>query len=118
MPQKTASGMNPAELLNIVQNEQDHWWYRGMRSILAALLDRHLQGRRVKYALEAGCGTGYTAQWLQTVWPLKFVLADIESLALTFARGRGASGLVQTDISYLPFPSAQFELIMCFDVLV
>lgn len=118
MHQTTGSGMNPAELLNIVHNEQDHWWYRGMRSILAALLERHLQGRQVNYALEAGCGTGYTAQWLQTLWPWKMALADIEGLALRIAKGLGASCLVQTDISHLPFASAQFELILCLDVLV
>src|SRR3954447_6267781 len=117
MPQITGC-MNPAELLNIAQNEQDHWWYRGMRSIVAALLERHLQGRDVNYVLEAGCGTGYTAQWLQALWPWKMVLVDIESLALTFARGRGVSELVQTDISHLPFAAAQFELILCLDVLV
>jgi len=110
--------MNPAELLNIVQNERDHWWYRGMRSILSCLLERHVQGRQVNYVLDAGCGTGYTAHWLQTLWPRKVVLADIESLALTLAKGLGASELVQTDISRLPFASAQFDLILSLDVLV
>ena len=110
--------MNPAELINIAQNERDHWWYRGMRSILSALLERYVQGRRMNYVLEAGCGTGYTAQWLQALWSSHIVLADIESLALTIARGLGASRLVQTDIRQLPFASAQFELILCLDVLV
>jgi SAM-dependent methyltransferase len=118
MPPIKASGMNAAELLNTLQNERDHWWYRGMRSILSALLERHIEGRRVKDVLEAGCGTGYTAQWLQTLWPWNIVLSDIESLALTLAKGLGASGLLQADICQLPFASAQFELILCLDVLV
>ena len=63
MPLST-SPMNPAEFANIANCERDFWWYRGMRKILFRMLDRHLAGRRIGRALEAGCGTGYLS-WLQ-----------------------------------------------------
>lgn len=118
MSHSTTAGMNPAELLNIAQNERNHWWYRGMRGQLEALLSRHLAGRPIRSVLEAGCGTGYTAHWLQSLRSWNLFLADIENSALAFARGFGLSNLVQTDIAYLPFCNGHFDLVLSLDVLV
>lgn len=118
MAHGTTAGMNPAELWNIAQNERTHWWYCGMRSILAALVSRHLADRNVRNALDAGCGTGYTAQWLKSVRPWNFFLTDIEDSALAFARRLGLSNLVEADLRCLPFCDARFELALSLDVLV
>ena len=46
----------------ILENEERHWWYRGMLSITAALLGERLTrpGQRL---LDAGCGTGGFLRW-------------------------------------------------------
>ena len=110
--------MNPAELWNIARHEPRHWWYRGMRSILAALLPRHLTGKTIKNVLDAGCGTGYTADWLRSIRPWNFFLTDIEGAALAFARRLSLSNLVEADLRSLPFCDACFEVALSLDVLV
>jgi len=110
--------MNPAEFANIARSERDFWWYRGMRAILFRLLDPYLKAmgtpRRV---LEAGCGTGYLSQLLQTErgWPL--VPLDISAEGLRYARGMGVRNAVQGDLRALPFADGRFDLVLAIDVL-
>lgn len=109
--------MNPAEFANIARCERDFWWYRGMRKILFRLLDRHLAGRTMGRALEAGCGTGYLS-WLlqkQRNWPV--VPMDISSDGLRYAREMGTERAVQGDASNIPFAGGAFDLLLSIDVL-
>jgi SAM-dependent methyltransferase len=110
--------MNPAEFANIRAAEKDFWWYRGMRSILFRMMEPYLAGRNIGRALEAGCGTGYLSQLLQTErgWPI--VPMDLSSDGLRFARELGVQCPVQGDIRALPFPESAFDLVMSLDVLV
>jgi SAM-dependent methyltransferase len=110
--------MNPAEFANIARCERDLWWYRGMRNILFRMLDRHLAGRPIGRALEAGCGTGYLAGLLQKErrWPL--VPLDISWHGLRYAREMGVERPVQGDATSLPFPNQTFDLVISLDVLV
>ena len=112
------AGMNPAELANIAENERDHWWYRGMREILHAMLSRHLAGKRISLALEAGCGTGYTADWVQRRYGWKVVPVDIESTALRYMRNVKSLDSAQADVRLLPFRDTSFDIVLSFDVLV
>jgi len=109
--------MNPAEFANIANCERDFWWYRGMRKILFRLLDRHLAGRRIGRALEAGCGTGYLSRLFQTErhWPV--VPMDISAEGLVYAREMGVDRLVQGDAARIPFSSGVFDLVLSIDVL-
>jgi len=109
--------MNPAEFANIAHCERDFWWFRGMRKILFRLLDRHLAGRRIGRALEAGCGTGYLALLLQQErnWPL--VPMDISPDGLRYAREMGAQRAVQGDATNIPFAGGAFDLLLSIDVL-
>jgi ubiquinone/menaquinone biosynthesis C-methylase UbiE len=112
------TGMNPAELANIARNEQNHWWYRGMRSITRAILDRHMTGKATARILEAGCGTGYNSHWLRKRYGWNIFPVDIEGAALRYVRSMGVFNSAQTDICHLPFQDASFELVLSFDVLV
>lgn len=109
--------MNPAEFANIARCERDFWWYRGMRAILARLLDRYLAGRPLRRVLEAGCGTGYMA-WLlrqERHWPM--VPMDISPDGLRYARAMGMESAVQGDTARLPFAGGVFDLVLSLDVL-
>ena len=112
------AGMNPAELTNIVQNERDHWWYRGMRSILRAIVRRRLPTEVNGRILEAGCGTGYTSCWLRSEYGWNLFPIDLESTALRYVRGFGVLNATQGDIRWLPFQDASFDLVLSLDVLI
>jgi len=109
--------MNPAEFANIANCERDFWWFRGMRRILFRLLDRHLAGRTITRALEAGCGTGYLSWLLQRErhWPV--VPMDISPDGLRYARQMGVERVVQGDATNLPFAGGTFDLVLSIDVL-
>ena len=86
--------MNPAEFANIARCERDLWWYRGMRQILFGMLDPYLRGRKIRSALEAGCGTGYFSHLLQTERALPVTPLDLSFDGLHYAREMGAERLV------------------------
>jgi SAM-dependent methyltransferase len=111
------SFMNPAEFANIRKSEESFWWYRGMRAILFRFLDPYLKGRSVTHALEAGCGTGYLSQLLQSErgWPI--VPLDYSPDGLRYARELGVRWAVQGDTRDLPFGDGTFDLTLSIDVL-
>jgi SAM-dependent methyltransferase len=109
--------MNPAEFANIAQSEQDFWWYRGMREIFFRALDPFLAGRRIRRALEAGCGTGYFSRLLQTERRLPIFPIDLGWEGLRYARSMGVQRLAQANALALPFRSSAFDLVLSLDVL-
>jgi SAM-dependent methyltransferase len=112
------AGMNPAELKNVAQNERDHWWYRGMRTILLAIMRRHLMHKADGRILEAGCGTGYTSHWLRSEYGWNTFPIDLEAVALRYVRGFQVPNAAQGDIRWLPFQDASFDIVLSLDVLI
>jgi SAM-dependent methyltransferase len=110
--------MNPAEFANIARLESGFWWYRGMRQILLGLLDAMFTGDVPKRVLDAGCGTGYFAGFLQQQrnWPVFAV--DLRREGLTHARDLNVLRLAQGDIAALPFSDATFDCVFSLDVIV
>ena len=85
--------MNPAEYDNLREVEETMWWFRGMRKILFHLLDGEVGKRRVRQALDAGCGTGAMARalsarygWEMTGVDLRYV--EMMQTLLTSAPGQ------------------------------
>jgi len=111
-------GMNPDELANIAVAEADHWWYRGMRLILAEVLSRYVSVPASARVLEAGCGTGYNSEWLGQRYGWRIFPVDIESRAMRFVCHRNLQNGVQADITALPFEDDSFDLVLSLDVLV
>jgi SAM-dependent methyltransferase len=109
--------MNPAEFANIANSEKDFWWYRGMRSILFRMIDPHLKARRIRRALEAGCGTGYFSRILQSERGLPVYPIDIGWEGLRFARSMGVERATQANALNLPFADAAFDAVLSIDVL-
>ena len=98
--------------------EEDHFWYRGMRKITAALLGEalHRPGSRL---LDAGCGPGGFLRW--AVDHGSFATAagvDIGADAIVLARERVPEADLRTgELRALPFPDASFDLVVTNDVL-
>jgi SAM-dependent methyltransferase len=99
--------------------EERHWWARGMRDAMVALLDGLLAGRTGLRALDVGCGTGYLLGFLDGRYPLAGppVGIDVSAYALDFCRRRSASRLARASAVDLPFASESFDLVVCIDTL-
>ncbi len=109
--------MRPEEYKFLHQLEEHHWWFAGMRRVVAALLDGTLpdeQGR----ILDAGCGTGLMMEWLRRYGRNTQVVGlDLDPHAVRYTAGRGESNVVQASIASIPFPNESFDLVASFDVL-
>ncbi|MDX2269108.1 MAG: class I SAM-dependent methyltransferase [Bryobacter sp.] len=106
--------MNPAEFSNIARAEEHMWWFRGMRAILHAWVER--AGKpSFKRVLEAGCGTGYMSAWMQREfgWPVTPLDLDFGGLSHSQLPRR-----TQGDITSLPFRNNSFDALVSLDVVV
>lgn len=109
--------MNPAEFQNLLAAEERMWWFRGMREIFRGIARRHL-GEGIAEVLDAGCGTGATAEWMAREFGWRVSCMDYAAEALEAARRRpGLPRLARGDIRRVPFRDASFDLITCFDVI-
>jgi SAM-dependent methyltransferase len=94
--------------------EDRHWWYRGLRRMVAAhggLCDLP-EGPRV---LDAGCGTGAV---LQALAPrVRAVGVDLAPLAIRLCRRRGLASTAVGSALRLPFAEGSFDAVVSCDVL-
>jgi ubiquinone/menaquinone biosynthesis C-methylase UbiE len=92
--------------------DERHWWYRGRRRMLAALLEgvELPPGARV---LDAGCGSGRTLDELARYGRPHGV--ELNPLGLAAARGRGHE-VEQAAVEQIPYEDASFDLVTCLDV--
>lgn len=88
--------------------EDDYWWYRSLRSLVA----ENLSGDDT--VLDAGCGTG---GMLREIASKKVVGIDYSTHALIHTLGRGFDMVVCGSVGALPFPSESFDAVLCLDVL-
>jgi ubiquinone/menaquinone biosynthesis C-methylase UbiE len=113
-----APGIPPDYYERIFEVEESHWWYRGMRSISAALLGERLTrpGQRL---LDAGCGTGGFLDWALGCAAFASVAGvDIGSAPIELARVRlPAADLRAAPLRALPFADGAFDLVVSNDVL-
>ncbi|RAY15088.1 class I SAM-dependent methyltransferase [Actinomadura craniellae] len=104
--------MDTAELRRISGVQDTSRWYRERRSVLAREL-RGLGGPG--HAIDigpAGCRTGRTL--LDRGWAVMAVDESADAVELALAQGVEAC---QGDARHLPFPEADFDLAVAFDVL-
>lgn len=99
----------------VYETEDAHWWFRGRRAVIEALLRRAQPPPGSRRVLDAGCGTGRNLELLAGVGPAEGV--DPSAQAVEFCRRRGLSEVSQGDVQALPFEDARFGLVCATDVL-
>lgn len=94
--------------------EDDHWWFRGRRRIIWALLSREkLKG--AQRVLDAGCGTGRNIVEFGRLGPISGV--DPSQEAVEFCHQRGLDDVQQAGLESLPFEDESFDVLLACDVI-
>ena len=106
--------MDEAVYAGMAAVQDSHWWYRGRRAVLEAVIARLdlPAGARI---LEAGCGPGGNLAMLARFGEVSAFEPHAPSRALSAARGCAEvrAGALPHDI---PFPG-RFDLVCAFDVI-
>ncbi len=108
--------MENQEYLHMYEEEECHWWYKGMRSIVLALLPPASLPPH-PLVLDAGCGTGFNLGWIRRNYEAGVIGFDYSPHSLDFCRRRGEQLLARADAAALPFAQNVFDLVVSFDVL-
>src|SRR5438067_13404967 len=93
--------------------DEGHWWYRGRRRVLGAVLDRidlPTDGR----VLDAGCGSGRTLDELARYGVPHGM--ELNHLGVSAARARGHD-VCEGRLEAIPYEEARFDLVTCLDVI-
>ena len=106
--------MVASEMKAMVENDERHWWYRGRRHVIRAVLDGLdlAPGARI---LDAGCGSGRMLDELADYGRVAGV--DLSRDAVALARRRGHRDVRLGRIEQLPFATQAFDLVTCLDVV-
>jgi SAM-dependent methyltransferase len=107
--------MDKKEFLHMYEEEERHWWYVGMRSIVLSILPPSSLPTN-PLILDAGCGAGFNMAWLRQQYNAEVIGFDYSPHGLDLCHRRGESFLARADAASLPFPDV-FDLIVSFDVL-
>ena len=110
--------MEQGEYRRLYELEETMWWFRGMKQISTALLDRFVgpdKKPETLALLDAGCGTGGMLSALERYGAVTGL--DYSKDALHFARERDHATLTRGTVSRLPFANDSFDLVTSFDVL-
>ena len=107
--------MYPDEYRVMFEVEDRYWWYRGVRTLLKAWLDRYAP--RDALILDGGCGTGANWELLQQHGTAFGI--DISDKAIDFCRARDVSPdrAFIASLTELPFPNDFFDLAISFEVI-
>src|SRR5580704_7412091 len=93
------------------EEEERHWWFRGRRAVIWALLGQ-AQLPPDPRVLDAGCGTGRN---LVEFGPLGTAVGvDPSADAVDFCRRRGIDNVHRAGLEDLPFATGEFELVLAF----
>jgi SAM-dependent methyltransferase len=106
--------MEVEEYARIAAAEDDHWWYRNTRALMADLLAPWLGDAQT--ILDAGCGPGGNGAWLADHG--RVVGVDLSPDALAFVRaGRPDTTPVRGSLDALPFATGTFDVAVAITVV-
>ncbi len=106
--------MDEHAYLEMYELEDSHWWFRGRRAVIWALLG-HAELPEKARLLDAGCGTGRNLVEFARLGPAAGV--DPSGDAVAFCHARGLPDVRRAGLESLPFDSGQFDLLLACDVL-
>ena len=109
--------INPDEIANIAEAEEEMWWFRGMRRISLGLLDSIMGNGSVRRAFEGGCGTGHFASIVAGRYGIRLFAADLDAQAVSICHAKPGVECVQASLTALPYHSGIFDLVLLMDVL-
>ena len=100
----------------MARTEDHHWWFRGRRTIIEAVLRAHLPPTAARRILDVGCGTGGNIPVLQRFGQVEGLEGSAAALALCRRRLGSDFPLHQ---GYVPqdIPPGRFDAVTAFDVL-
>lgn len=90
--------------------EDSHWWFRGRRYLLRALVSR--LGIRNALILDAGCGTGFAGKELAGAG----TVISLDATEAAFGEGLTGLSCIAT-IEDTPFSDNTFDLIVALDLI-
>jgi SAM-dependent methyltransferase len=96
------------------QAEDQHWWYRGRRTVLERVLDDLRLPARARI-LDAGCGSGRNMVEFARHGTVTGVELSATSVAL--GRERGAGEVIEGSVLDMPFEADSFDLAASLDVI-
>lgn len=103
--------MEGAEVRKLAALEDQHWWYRERRTLLA----REIRGMRPGRALDVGAAGGGNTRVLRAHgWQATALEYGADGAAV--ARERGLA-VLRADATALPLADASLDLVVAFDVL-
>ena len=111
--------MQTEDFIHLYELEERFWWFVGMRSITAALLDPLCLPTPAQMILDVGCGTGGNLVWLARYAGSgsRIFGIDREETALHFCRANDIPLLTQASATALPYADESFDLVTSFDLL-
>lgn len=99
---------------SLYKHELNHWWFKTRRKLARTLIMRHTAGTALEI-LDIGCGTGALLHELADVGHVYGV--DCSQTAVTYCKNRGIKNVILGDITSIPFPDGQFDVVLALDVL-
>jgi SAM-dependent methyltransferase len=100
-----------AQIENMANLEDDHWWFRERRHLIAEAID----GIPPTTALDIGAGAGGNTRVLEAAgW--RATALEFSDAGVQLARARGLD-VVQGDARNMPFLDDEFGLVVAYDVL-
>src|SRR4051794_7121614 len=91
-----------------------HWWYRGRRRVVAAVLDSLTPDGGARL-LDAGAGSGRTLDELARYGSAFGI--ELNAHGVEAARARGHRDVQQAPIEAIPHPDGSFHVVTCLDVI-
>ncbi len=107
--------MEEIEYRKMFAYEDDHWWFRGKRAIVAGMIRRFAPPAGRARILDVGCGTGANLRALGSFGTT--FGTDLHPLALALCRERGVRNVLRATAERLPYAAGSFDVVVLLDVL-